>query len=335
MLTSFYGNTADEVWTAAFHAIKHSRLPKQPSRGGHTKELLHTSLSITDPRQRWILSRRPALNPAFAIAEIIWIMTGRNDLHFLKYWFKWISKYVGPNPRIHGAYGFRLIKHFGFDQLTRAYHALESKPATRQVVLQIWDPKQDFPFCSGRERSKDIPCNVLSLVKIRNSRLEWMQIMRSNDLYRGLPYNLIQFTSMQEIMAGWLGVSLGSFNQISDSLHLYIRDLPLIKIRPPSKPSPNRDRLNLPYRESQKAFRELARAVEQLQNEPPKKAVKPFIHYSIPTGHCNLLRILVAEHCRRRGWPDMAEHAIDACTNPALVTAWRNWIARHDRRSAC
>ena len=51
-----------------------------------------------------------------------------------------------------------------------------------------------------------------------------MQIVRSNDLFRGVPYNFVQFTSLQEILAGWLGIELGTYNQISDSLHLYTED---------------------------------------------------------------------------------------------------------------
>ena len=58
----------------------------QPSRGGGTKEILHAAITINDPRQRWVSSRQSPLNVAFAIAEVVWIMTGRNDLAFLKAW---------------------------------------------------------------------------------------------------------------------------------------------------------------------------------------------------------------------------------------------------------
>ncbi len=48
--------------------------------------------------------------------------------------------------------------------------------------------------------------------------------MRSNDHFRGLPHNLIQFTTVQEVLAGWLGISLGSYHHYSDSLHVYESD---------------------------------------------------------------------------------------------------------------
>lgn len=75
----------------------------------------------------------------------------------------------------------REILH-GIDQLERAYHALIGKPHTRQVVLQIWEPKVDLPRLSGDESAADVPCNIVSMLKVRNGKLEWTQILRSNDV---------------------------------------------------------------------------------------------------------------------------------------------------------
>src|ERR1035437_3254192 len=63
------------------------------------------------------------------------------------------------------------------------------------------------------------------MLKLRNGKLYWTQIMRSNDLFRGTPYNFVQFTMLQELLAGWLGVTMGSYTQLSDSLHVYESDL--------------------------------------------------------------------------------------------------------------
>lgn len=209
-------------------------------------EILHAAFTLTDPRQRWIVARYPALNPAFAIAEVIWILSGRNDAAFLNYWNSQLPKYAGTDVEYHGAYGYRLKKHFGIDQLERAYSALQHNPDSRQVVLQIWDSLKDFPDEGGNPVNADIPCNITSLLKIRDGKLEWMQIIRSNDLFRGVPYNFIQFTSIQEILAGWLNVELGSYNQISDSLHLYSEDAKIVNSNPSGDVEQNTDSLCLP-----------------------------------------------------------------------------------------
>ena len=76
----FQGATSDEVWQQVAQAFRQSdRVTTQDSRGGPTREILHAAISIEDPRQRWAVSRQPALNPALALAEVVWIMTGRSD----------------------------------------------------------------------------------------------------------------------------------------------------------------------------------------------------------------------------------------------------------------
>jgi thymidylate synthase len=216
----FEGSTADEVWLKAVSEFKDSKdIHTQSSRAGQTKELLGATFIIREPRQRWVSSREPAINPAFAIAEVIWIISGRKDSAFLNYWNPALPKFAGTGKNYHGAYGHRIRKRFGLDQLERAYLALSRNPDTRQVVLQIWDPSIDFPAKDGSPRDPDIPCNICSLVKIRNGKLEWTQILRSNDLFLGVPHNFVQFTSLQEILAAWLGIEVGLYRHFTDCLH--------------------------------------------------------------------------------------------------------------------
>lgn len=327
MLITFDGRTANDVWLQAYRHVRTKGL-RQKSRSGPTRELLHAALSIKDPSQRWILARKPALNTALAIADIIWIANGRNDRRFLSYWSKSLSDYVGTARELHGAYGHRLIRHFGFNQLMRAARALKSSPESRQVVLQIWDPMVDMPNCAGQPRSRDIPCNVISMVKIRNSKLEWMQVMRSNDLFRGLPYNIAQFTTLQEIMAGWLGIPMGSFNQVSDSLHLYEKDVAQIRIAEHGEViSP--DSLALPMSESKIVLGALSRAVDRMIAGTTSSSLRSQIRRTdLPRGYQNLLLILIAEQARKKGWNDLMTEAISRCSNPALATSWTQWRDR-------
>src|SRR5689334_4831544 len=108
MFHIFDNETADAVWCDVAAKLLSAEAVLQQGRGGATKELMHAALSIRDPRQRWVGSRHPAMNPAFAIAEVIWMMRGRNDSAFLNFFNKDLPKYAGGGPTYHGAYGFRL-----------------------------------------------------------------------------------------------------------------------------------------------------------------------------------------------------------------------------------
>ena len=82
------------------------------------------------PRQRWIVSRRPVINPAFGIAEVVWLLAGSNDAEVLNFWFPRLPEFAGHGPTYDGAYGYRLRKQFGIDQVRRVCDALSSNPST-------------------------------------------------------------------------------------------------------------------------------------------------------------------------------------------------------------
>ncbi len=336
MITLFQGRTADDVWRQAAQAFRRSDgVTIQDGRGGATREILHAAISVADPRQRWAVSRRPALNPALALAEVVWIMTGRSDLAFLEFWSNEYRKYVGGGPELHGAYGYRIRRHLSIDQLDRAFRALSSNPDTRQVVLQIWDSEVDMPNPDGTPANDDIPCNVMSMPKVRDGRLEWLQVIRSNDVFRGLPYNLVQFTSLQEILAGWLNVECGTYNQVSDSLHVYERNTDSVLAAEPLPDAAfNTDSLALPKDESDQVFKELEGRIEKLIDTDLRPGVLRGLASwdSAPEAYRNIMTVLVAETFRRRGDTNSAVEAMSSCTNPAYQQLWARWLARTSGR---
>ena len=100
----------------------------QPGRGGTTKEILRAAITVNDPRQRWVASRQPPLNIAFALADVVWIMTGRNDLAFLEAWNSKLSDYVGKGPQLHGAYGTPATPPPGFGPAYEGIPGIDRQP---------------------------------------------------------------------------------------------------------------------------------------------------------------------------------------------------------------
>jgi thymidylate synthase len=325
----FEANSADEAWcNAAAEFVSGRESTLHSGRDGDTHELLHATFCIHDPRQRWITSRRPQINPAFAIAEIVWILRGREDSAFLNFWNSQLHKFCGNGPKYDGAYGYRFREQFGTDQLERAYLALRGCPESRQVVMQIWDPKKDLPDALGRPASSDVPCNICSMLKIRNGRLEWTQILRSNDLFLGVPYNFVQFTSLQEVMAGWLGLELGDYVQFSDSLHVYQRDSSRLKMSVPKDQPSNTDQLGLSKPESDVCFADLEADMLALMGESLKPSdLMTIAKKRRPSGFTNMALVLSAFSARKRNWHPQVSELLSDCTNPALRTLCARWCA--------
>ena len=337
MIWAFQGQSADHVWHQAAEAFRRSDgVRRQNSRRGPTKEILHVATSITDPRQRWVVSRQPPLNLAFALAEVVWIMTGRRDLAFLEYWNTKYRDFVGPGPDLHGAYGYRLRHHLRIDQLERAYQVLEHNPDTRQVVLQIWDSQEDLPAPDGTPVDQDVPCNIVAMPKIRDGKLEWLQVIRSNDMFLGVPHNFVQFTSMQELLAGWLGVECGSYTQISDSLHVYDRDWKsMVDSTALPSVSRNTDKLDLPKQESDRVFKQLEHRILLMIDEKAKPDVLEGLASwdDAPEAYRNIAVVLTAEALRRRKLTNAAARVMSRCTNPAYRQLWYRWCSSRPRQA--
>ncbi len=327
----FEAETADELWQQARMMLLDAESRKiHVGRGGSTYELLHVMFTLSDPRQRWIVNRHPPINIAFAIAEIIWIMRGRNDAAFLNFWNSQLPKFAGSGSTYTGAYGFRLRHHFGIDQLHLAYESLLHNPTSRQVVLQIWDSVYDLPNDHGKARNDDIPCNIVSLLKIRDQKLEWLQVMRSNDIFRGLPYNFIQWTSLHEILAGWLNVDIGAYTHLSDSLHLYEQDRVHVQSAELKTVIRNRDTLFCSKEESDKIFIYMEQVIESFMRKDLARdqLIDLFAQQFIPKSYQNLLLILGSEVARKRNWVTTYQELIERCENPALKYIWLQWLEK-------
>ncbi len=325
------GRTADEVWRDAAERIgrRHGTL-QQTGRGGDTIELLHTCLVINESAERWVLNRRPAMNPAFALAEVIWILSGRDDSGFLNYWNPRLPKLAGRGPLYYGAYGQRLRFRFGIDQIRYAFESLRARPDTRQVVLQIWDAASDLPIEAGQPRSQDIPCNVCSLLKVREERLEWVQVMRSNDLKLGWPHNVVQFTTLQEMLAGWLGLKPGPYIHFSDSLHVYLDQLDELVESPTFALEPNSDRWELSYSDTMDVIEDIGQRMDAIRSSARDvKVIRQRSTHVYPSrAATNALTLIGADAALRAQADDLAEDLASRCTNPVLRQLWKRWYER-------
>lgn len=328
-MLAFKVGTASELWASSWHAVSNNGTNRPHSRGSY-REVLHAVFELEDPRQRWTMTRSPAINPAFALVEVIWILKGRSDSAFLTPWNRSLSKYAGDKAKFYGAYGERLRKRFNFDQLLRAADVLATNSEQRQVVLQIWDPQTDFPHANGRSRARDIPCNVSSMIKVVDGRLEWLQVMRSNDLVRGLPYNIVQWTTLQEIIAGWLGLNLGSYVHISDSLHVYDHDSDSFTSNDRSIMTSDRD-LRLLQPDSQHTFDTLESAAEEMAHAVDVESVHAHSR-ALPTSspYSDWLMTLAAERIRRLGDANTALNLVSAIQDAPLRDVASRWISERN-----
>ncbi len=204
--------------TELFHAAAGSVLAcgeDSSPRGMPTREVLGAHLILSNPRNRLVhLPPARVLNPAFAVAEAMWIISG-SDAPWIHDYNRNLINYT-DNGVLHGAYGPRLrCWHGAVDQLDRVRQLLLTDPDSRRAVVQLFDPARDH------DGNKDVPCTLGFRFFLRSGRLHMHTTMRSQDLWLGFPYDIFTFTLIQELMAGWLGAEVGLYQHSVDSLHLY------------------------------------------------------------------------------------------------------------------
>lgn len=325
MAVFIQGSNANDLWRQA-----RSCLDAKGASSTDTKELLHVMFELEDPRQKWVSCRQPAMSIGFVLAELMWILKGDNRAEVIDFWNPSYSKYTAdPGSNVyHGAYGYRLAKNYGFDQLERAYNALKNNPNNRQTVLLYWDPRIDLPKEDGSRSSHDIPCNICSMLKLRDGVLDWTQVMRSNDIFMGLPYNLIQFTSLHEIMAGWLNAKLGKYVHYSDSLHLYERNYETSF--DPDDDSINLDSLSV----SKDTYHLLVDSIYDRMNTiihtklTEEQLFNIAVLNSEHQSYNNIMLIIGAYAANKLKYQELATKLVEMCTNKIYTQIWQNYIKK-------
>lgn len=230
MTLTLTAGSASELFAQACQAVLADGKPAAP-RGLETREVLGAALTLTDPRRRLVdLPPARVINPAFAVAEAMWILSGSDDPWI--YLFNEKLTDYADNGILMGAYGPRLRRwHGSTDQLAHTRQALTADPGTRRAVIQLYDPEADA------RGHKDVPCTLGYRFFLRDGLLHMHTTMRSQDLWLGFCYDIFTTTVMQELLAGWLGAGLGSYRLSIDSLHLYDHNLPDARLVPAS-PAP-------------------------------------------------------------------------------------------------
>ena len=240
---SFTGNNPTELYYQALKQLLSDGDVVKP-RGKFIKELRPACVEFTNPYNRVTFLGGRRINPFFQMAEALWILSGRADVEWLCKFNANMSQFSDDGVWFNAPYGERL-RTWGknsahniilnpVDQMVDAYTKLLADKDTRQAIMVISNPHFDNSKYTIGEKGHDIACNMAITFKIRHNKLNMTVFNRSNDLHWGtMGANLNQFSTIQEVMLSWLknsgngefkDLELGTYSQITDSLHIYLDD---------------------------------------------------------------------------------------------------------------
>lgn len=190
------------------------------SRNGPVK-VLPTPLTTVymRPTERVLFHPERDANPFFHFFESLWMLKGRNDVAFPKFFNSKFDAFSDDGETFNAAYGHRWRNHFGRDQLGIIIRALDHDPTCRRQVLAMWDGHHDLGL-----QSKDLPCNTQAYFQVDlDGKLQMMVTNRSNDLIWGAyGANAVHFSFLLEYMATAMGREVGLYYQTSFNTHYYV-----------------------------------------------------------------------------------------------------------------
>lgn len=159
-----------------------------------------------------------------AAAEVAWFLQGLQDVTWLKQYAPVWNDFVEEDgTTVRGAYGFRWREAFGRDQIGDAILALTRNPSDRRIFVSAWDPASDG---LGAQGQKNVPCPVGFTLSIRDGQLDSTLLIRSSDVFVGLPYDVMGHALLMDAIGATLheaGVvdGLGTMQVCLAHPHLY------------------------------------------------------------------------------------------------------------------
>ena len=208
----------DAIYRDIISQIMYYGVEERNVRTGHLTKAL-PGLTIELDSGFPLLTLRRISVKAF-IAEQIWFLSGsqlpsESLRSFTKVW----DSFMDSNDVIPGAYGYRWRQYFGRDQISNLVALLEEDPSSRQGVVIAWDPGSDG--LNAMYPRKHVPCPYSFTVNIIGGKLHLHNVVRSNDMILGCPYDVAGFALLQRMLAARLGTDVGKYTHSISNAHIY------------------------------------------------------------------------------------------------------------------
>jgi thymidylate synthase len=212
-----------ECYVGLLDALWNSPEFEASPRGLKVKENLCASFEIRDPRHRIPFVEGRDFSMTYMVAELLWYLSAENSTEWISNYSSFWKNISDDGKTANSAYGSRLFKSHPkiaqgrIDQWDYVLTELKKDPDSRRAIMHIRVPDDSV------DAKLDVPCTLALQFFIRDSKLHLVVNMRSSDIIFGLAYDVPAFTVFQEIMAMQLGIELGTYRHVSNSLHLYER----------------------------------------------------------------------------------------------------------------
>lgn len=189
-------------------------------KGQGLYEMRNVTLVLDPEASTYCLGRYPSQE--YLEKELDFYASGSRQLEDAVKMSKFWSKCSDDGKTINSNYGFLLFhdenKH-GFTQFEHAINCLRNNPDSKKAVMTLYSKEHAYI-------SNDNPCTLIINLYIQGDALNMQVIMRSNDLWYGLPYDLpffrvVYYTALAMLKRTYPNLELGYHIHQALNLHFY------------------------------------------------------------------------------------------------------------------
>lgn len=156
--------------------------------------------------------------------EVAWMLSGDTNVQYLQrngvsIWDEWADSRGELGP-IYG-HQWRNWNSSRIDQVDKLVNTLRANPNCRRAVVSAWNPEQLNDMALP-------PCHIMWQCIIIEGRLNMHCLMRSVDVFLGLPYNIAFYALLAHIMAVSTGSKIGDLVMSLVDTHVYENHLDVV-----------------------------------------------------------------------------------------------------------
>jgi len=170
-----------------------------------------------------------------AITELLWILSGRTDLAYLvdngvNYWNDDYNRSKRRDGTLGPVYGKQWRNFSGVDQLRNAVMEIRDNPASRRIMVTSWNPVELPDMVLP-------PCHYGFQVYCRDGQIDLMWQQRSADLFLGVPYDIVMYGLLLEMLAKGANMKAGKLICSLGDCHLYNNHIDQAKLQLSREPN--------------------------------------------------------------------------------------------------
>ena len=178
----------------------------------NTKALFNVGFEIKYPMMNNISNKERKWSYKYAAREWRWYLSGDpSAVEISKFAPIW-KNMMDEDGNVRSNYGWQWKRN---NQLSKVVDLLKNNPNTRKATISIYDGKEIDTY------SKDTPCTYAVQFTILDNKLNMAVLMRSNDLWYGFCNDQYCFSMLQQMVADFLCIEVGTYYHFAHNLHLY------------------------------------------------------------------------------------------------------------------